>query len=715
MFGYEDIQLSIAYSAAYLIIAFILIALYSFYVYRFTIPHIHPYKKVLLVTLRVLALIVLCLILFEPILNLSKKITIEPGNLVFIDDSRSLKIDDGSNRTEAVQKILSDFSFYASESNITFLEFGSSVRDVGIDSLEKINFSDGATNLQDIFNYVRNSDKNIASITLVTDGVITSGSNPYYDARNLGIPVFTIGIGDTTKRKDVELKKVLHNDFLYSETPTNIIATISNKGFVGESVTATLYEDNKFISKQTVILSDAGIQNISFDYKAQTSGEKKLSIQLSSLTDEFTSANNKQVFYVNILSNKIKVLLLATSPSADLTFIKNSLGREENVEVNSIVQISRDKFLDQLNYQILDSADVLFLIGFPSDATPEELLIRVISKIKERKTPYLLTLSAGVSLARLSRIGNDLPFTMMQNLTGFREIQPYIPPEQVTNPILQQTDKNLLDGWNNLPPVLQPNAVFSARIESKTLVQIKLNNNIVKSPLILSKNFSGKRSIAVLAKDIWKWKLQIAPKGLDLFDSFIINSLRWLRASEEQKLVKINTSRKNFSQGERIEFSGEVFDEALTPISDAGIKINISSQKNKYETDMQNVGPGLYEGSIVINETGDFNFSAEAVTDNRVLGKDNGSFNIGEIDIEMVNPVMNYPLLNLLAKDSGGEFYFSDDYSPILNKLRELRINSSKEKMVTSEITLWSDTWMLGIAILLFALEWFIRKRSGML
>jgi hypothetical protein len=130
---------------------------------------------------------------------------------------------------------------------------------------------------------------------------------------------------------------------------------------------------------------------------------------------------------------------------------------------------------------------------------------------------------------------------------------------------------------------------------------------------------------------------------------------------------------------------------------------------------MQNVGPGLYEGSIIINETGDFSFSAEAMTDSRVLGRDNGSFNIGEIDIEMVNPVMNYSLLNLLASESGGEFYFPDDYSPILNKLKELKINSSKEKVVTSEITLWSDTWMLVIAILLFALEWFIRKRSGML
>jgi hypothetical protein len=130
---------------------------------------------------------------------------------------------------------------------------------------------------------------------------------------------------------------------------------------------------------------------------------------------------------------------------------------------------------------------------------------------------------------------------------------------------------------------------------------------------------------------------------------------------------------------------------------------------------MQNVGPGLYEGSININETGDYSFSAEAITDSRILGKDNGSFNIGGIDVEMINPVMNYPLLNLLANETGGEYYFPDDYSQLLNRLKELKINSSKEKVVTSEINLWSNTWMLMIAILLFSLEWFIRKRNGML
>lgn len=715
MFGYEDINLTLTFPVIYLFLSLFLIAAYSFYVYRYTIPQIQPFKKIVLVTLRVLALLILCLILFEPILNLSKKLTLEPSNFVFIDNSRSIRIDDGTNRLSTIKKIVNDFSVNASESNLTFYEFGNSVNPIDVDSLDKLSFSDGATNLQDVFKTVQNSEKNIASVTIVSDGVITSGSNPYYDALNLGIPVFTIGIGDTTQHTDVEIKKVLHNDIVYVETPTNIISTISNKGFSGDLITAALYEDNKFISQQTVKLSPSGIQNITFDYSPQSSGEKKLSIQLSSLKGEFTTANNKQVFYVNVLSNKIKVLLLASSPNADLTFIKNALKRDENIQVNSIVQISHNKFQNELNYNVIDSADVLFLIGFPSDITPQELLSRVITKIKDKETPFFFTLSSGISINKLQSFGNVLPFNIIQMIGGSKEVQPYLLPEQAANPIFQQTDKNPLNDWNNLPPVSQPNAVFSPRVESKTLAQIKMNNNVVNSPLIISSSFGGRRSIAVLAKDIWKWKLQIAPKGLDLFDSFIVNSLRWLRTGVDQKLVRVNTSKKNYSQGERVEFTAEVFDESLNPVSDAGIKIKITSQKNNYETDMQNIGSGLYEGSIIINETGDFKYSAEAVVNNHLLGKDEGSFNIGEIDIEMANPVMNYSLLNLMANESGGEFFFANDYSSLLNKLKELKINSSKEKIVTSEIALWSDTWLLIIAVLLFSFEWFLRKRNGML
>jgi len=715
MFGYEEFNLSLAYPVIYLLLALILIGVYSYYVYRYTIPQIEKYKKFLLTSLRVLALLVLCLILFEPILNLSSKLVLEPNNLVFIDNSRSIKIDDGTNREQKVKEILDQFSDNTSDGNLSFYEFGNIVDEISNDSLTGIDFTDGSTNLQEVFNYVKNSDKNIASVTIISDGVITSGSNPYYEALNLGIPVFTIGIGDTTRRKDIELKKVLHNDFIYAQTPTSIIATISNNGFAGESVKATLIENNDIISEENLVLSSAGIQNISFDYSPKSAGQQKLSIQLSSVKDEFTTANNKKIFYVNVLSNKIKVLLLASTPSSDLSFIKNSLKRDENIEVSSIIQVSASTFLEKLNYQKLDSAEVLFLVGFPSDQTPQELFNRVISKIKNEKIPYFITLSSGVSLNRLSALGDDLSFRYSQNFPGTKEVQPFILPAELSNPIIQYSNEDPGDTWNNLPPVYQPNGIFSPRVESKTIAQISINNKVVKVPLIISNSFSGKRSIAVLAKDIWKWKLQVASKGLDVFDNFIVNSVRWLRANEEQKLFELETSKKNYSQGERIEFFSKVLDESLNPVSDAEIKININSGNTTIESDMQNVGPGLYESSLVINETGDFSYSAQAMIDNRVLGEDQGSFNIGEIDIEMIDPVMDYSSLNLISNETGGEFYFPDSYSPLIDQLKNLKINSSKDKIVTSEINLWSNSWMLIIAILLFATEWFIRKRNGML
>ena len=715
MFGYEEVSLNLTYPLIYLFLALILIAGYSYYVYRYTIPPVNKSRKILLVTLRALALLLLCFILFEPILNLNRKLNLEPSNLVFIDNSRSMTIEDGTKRSLNSKEILNYLLNNASQNNLLFYEFGNSVRDVNPDSLDRVNFSDGSTNLQDVFNYAKNSDKNIASVTLITDGVITSGSNPYYEAINIGVPLFTIGIGDTTQRKDVEIKKILNNDYLYAETPTSIIATIYNKGFAGEIVTASLYEDNRFISQQNVILSSAGIQNVTFDYKPEKSGEKKLSIAVTPLKNEFTDANNKKIFYVNVLSNKIKVVLFASSPSSDLTFIKDALKRDENFEVNSIVQIAPEKFLDKLNYQLIDSAEVFMLIGFPSNQTPGNLLNRVTSRIKNEKIPYFLTLSPDISLNRLSALGNDLSFTINQAMNGYREVQPQIIIEQSDNPILKQDDKNLTELWNNLPPVLQPNFTITPKIESKMLAEIKMNNNVLNIPLILTKNFSGKRSVTVLAKDIWKWKLQVAPKGIELFDNFIVNSLRWLKAGEEQKLVSIKSSKKNYSQGEKIEFSAQVSDESLNPVSDAEIKIKINSDKNEYETEMQNVGPGLYEGSILINQTGDFRYSGEALSNGRLLGKDNGSFNIGEIDLEMVNPVMNYSLLKLIADESGGEFYSPENYKSVITKIGELNRISSKEKILKSEITLWSDTWMLIAAIILFSLEWFIRKRSGML
>ncbi|HEY7750755.1 MAG TPA: hypothetical protein VH917_00580, partial [Ignavibacteriaceae bacterium] len=141
----------------------------------------------------------------------------------------------------------------------------------------------------------------------------------------------------------------------------------------------------------------------------------------------------------------------------------------------------------------------------------------------------------------------------------------------------------------------------------------------------------------------------------------------------------------------------------------------IRSEKNNYEVELSSIGNGLYEGTMNYTEAGDFYFEGESFQNGNLLGTDKGSFNFGELDVEMINPRMNYELLMQIAEQTSGKYFSKADYQNLFRELNRLTEISAKEKIINSEISLWSNEWMLIIPILLFAIEWFIRKREGML
>jgi len=715
MFGYEEINLHLIYSSLYFIIALILIGAYAYYVYRFTIPQVGTSKKITLVTLRTLALVLILFILFEPILSFTKKITLEPVNLVFIDNSRSNRIDDGTDRIKTLTEISQNmFSNPVSANDEVYL-FGNSVRTFNEDSLDNLDFDDVVTNISQVFSSIKKEDKNYSTITLISDGVITAGSNSIYAAKNLGLPVFTIGIGDTTQRKDLSIKRLLYNRLLFAQTPSTIEATMQHNGLSGKNTTISLYENNVLVEQKKMTLNNSDIQKESFIYTPKDAGEKKLSVVVSELNEEFTKANNRKVFYINVLSNKVKVLILAGKPSADLTFIKNALRVDENFNVESLTQINSDKFSESGSMEMIDSADIFFLVGFPSPNSSLELVSKVAQKIIDNKTPFFILFSSDVDNRKLLELQSEIPFTIQSGYTEIREVQPQIFSDQKNNPIVQNNAINPLDAWNDLPPVFQPAFTIIPKPESNIVAKIKVNNTVINSPLIISRSFSGRRSIAVLAGSIWKWKLQTSREDYDLFNSFILNSVKWLNASDENKRVNIKTLKRNYSAGELIEFEAQVYDESINPVVDAELKIKIFAEDDTYELDMNSVGSGLYEGSIRINKKGDLLFTGEAILEGKNLGSDRGMFNVGELDIEMIDPGMNFELLNLLANETNGEFADANNYEQLFQKIKMVNEKSVRDKIITSDFTLWSDEWLMVIAIFLFALEWFLRKRAGML
>ena len=716
MFNFEKINLSFSFNGIFFFIGVIILAGYAVYMYRYTLPPVSSAKKTILVLLRTFALILLLFIIFEPVVTLVKKIILQPVTLVFVDDSHSIQIKDGTQRSENVKRFVDGINNNNLAGTSEFFTFGSHIKPFQFDSLSQLSFSEGSTNFSEIFSFLKNRKENIASVVIVSDGVITEGANPLFIAKKLNIPVFTIGVGDTTKRNDILIKSILHNEFIYAETPTTISATILNRGFGNKPAVISLYEEGNLLEQRNITLSSDGTQNETFTYTPKSGGEKKLTLEMNNHEGEFTFENNKRVFYINVLSNKVKILILAGSPSPDLSFIKNSLEEDKNLSVKSLTQTAPDKYIEKLSpSSALDSAQVLILLGFPSKQTSAELLNRVKDAVTSKGKPFLLVLEDNTDLNRLRTLQPELPFTIQNIDNGFSEVQPVVQTSENENPLIQNNSDNPSGAWNNLPPVFMTNSEISAKPESEVIVKARLNSVALNTPMIVSRRIGSKRSLAVLASGIWRWKLQTATKELTLFDSFIHNSIKWLRSTEEQKQVTIKTSKKLFALGEPVEFSAEVYDASYNPVTDADVKVTISHNGKKDEVILNSLGSGLYEGAYQTTQTGDFTFTGKALRNNKQLGTDGGSFNIGEVDIEQLNPVTDYEFLSSLAENTGGKYFYYTDMNGVYPILKNIRQNASKEKTEVDEIRLWSDEWLLIIVILLFAGEWFIRKQAGML
>ncbi|HSD62265.1 MAG TPA: hypothetical protein VLB50_00645, partial [Ignavibacteriaceae bacterium] len=273
MFNFEKISFSFSYNGIFFFIGLIILAAYAVYMYRYTLPPVGNGTKTILVLVRTFALILLLFIIFEPVATIAKKLLLKPVNLVFVDDSRSIQIKDGTLRSENIKKFVDELNNNGLLNNSELFTFGSKITPFPYDSLSQLSFIEGSTNYSKIFSYIKGLKENIASVSIISDGTITEGANPIFTAEKLNIPVYTVGVGDTTKRNDIEIRNVLHNEFIYVGTPTTISATILNKGFGNKQAVISLLENDSLLEQRNISLSGDGTQNETFIYKPVNSGE----------------------------------------------------------------------------------------------------------------------------------------------------------------------------------------------------------------------------------------------------------------------------------------------------------------------------------------------------------------------------------------------------------------------------------------------------------
>lgn len=692
--------------------------------YRFTLPPLPGRWRYVLSALRALALIGLVMMLFEPILRLVHSDDLKPVIAVLVDNSESMTISDaGRVRSSGVGSLLSSGKFrdLSPDAIVRYYLFSSKLGPPLASAPDSLHPSGPSTDLSEVFAELRQQapKDNIRAAVLVTDGNYTTGRNPLYAAGELGMPVYTVGVGDTSEQKDILVEKVLTNNLAYAGTRFPMDVTVKSTGFSGENVEVDLLEGSAVIDRKVLQLVEGSHEyEVKLFAEPKDEGTKKYTIAVSKLPGELTERNNTRTLFIKVLRSRLRIVIFAGAPSADVAAVRQALTEDQRLNVKAFVQNAAAGFYEgNPNASLLDSADCFVLIGFPSAATPGGIVREIAVRCETGKKPLLFLNGLSTDYPKLRALESDLPFTWSGPSRNEMMVFAAVPDRQKHHPLVRLEGEITEESWRELPPVYKTQTTFHARAEAEVLAAVKYQTFTLDEPAVLTRDIARQKTVAVTVHGIWRWRLlaQDKPETRQFLPLFLTNAVRWLTTQEDDKRVRITPVKETFTTAEPAELTAQVYDDQLRPADDATVKVELDRSGEKFPVEFSAVGNGRYEGSISGLAEGDYTFTGKASSETGTYGEDKGKFSVGQVNVEFLETRMNKPLLEQIADRTGGAYADAAEVAQIGEHFRAGPKLSSKVIIQTSEIELWNWRYVAAVLILLFAIEWFLRKRNGML
>lgn len=692
--------------------------------YRRTTPAVSRRRQWVLIALRTTGIGLLLLLLMEPILSFTSISVVPPSILVAIDESASMRLPGlDSMRTREAAAVLSRIEQSPLASAIHVLGFGDSTTPIslplGSDTLRSDRI---ATRLDLPFASLADSLKrhNIRGVVLLTDGRMTAGSSPLYQAEELGLPVYAVGFGDSIEPRDIAVQSIMTNDVTYVATEVPVDVRLRSSGSAGGRTTITLRANGAVVASKDIEFSaGAAEQTVSFAFRPAREGVVRLRADAAPVAGELTVNNNARTTFVKVKPNRRRYVLIAGGPNADVAFVRRHLEADRSISVATYIGRGDGSFIEgDLTPSTFRDAASVVLIDFPTSSTPAEVLHVVRDGLASRDLSLLLLGGSRLDAAKLKALEPLLPVTIGTPRNGEMAVTSRLEDAGRESPV---TKILAIERWNDLPPIYRSETPFTARSESQTLVSLHRPGSSLKEPLIVSRRSGSGRSVAVLGYGLYRWDLlggESGPNTRDsmpsVLDAFVGNALRWLAASETDRRVRVAAEKRSYAADETVRIVGQVYDESYDPLSDARVVASVQGTGGAEKITLAPVGNGRYEATLGIRPAGEYTVAGTAFQGSRQIGTDAAGFTVGDLGPEFAQPFMNVDLLRNLAERTGGVFYTSRRAHNMIDDIRSNSQFQPRSIEQRSDHPLWRLPWVLAAALAAFATEWLIRKRSGL-
>jgi len=704
-------------------IIFVMWGVIIFFYYRQDKP-ISRLVRAILMALRCLSAGIVIFCLLEPTIVSQHYINRKSNLLMLVDSSKSMSLRDmPGSRIDVVKNLMNDaLNALSDRFDLKLYQFSSDA-----ESVEELTYdAEGA--ITDIEKSISSAASEwrgqpVAGVVLITDGASNSGANPINTVQNIGLPVYTIGVGRSEMLKDIQILRAEFNPIAYIDHILPVRVVIKSKGYDGYETRVSLTQGNVLRDSVSLKLdSQSGEQIADLQFSPSQEGMLKLSVSVPSAPGESATQNNSYTFFVRVLKAKLKVLYIEGRLRWEYTFINRSLRRDPNIDVTSLIAGKQDFYSisDKPSFPAkneLFNYDVIMIgnIG-PSFFKGEQLSL--IRDFVEGKGGALILLggqnSFGPGGFGESTLKDMLPFEIGKGGTKLAKgpFNPELTQYGMIHPITRISDDQAENTaiWRDLPAINQ--VYYGNGMKSGATVLLKTQQE--DKPLIAFQRYGEGVVLMIASDDLWQWAFGGYPFGIgdSHYRKLWTGAIRWLASiSTNADRLIVKTDKQAYFREEKVRIIVYAYDESYETVNDAQIKSQIQTPGGtSSDLIFSSDGNGRYSAEFSPILEGSYKVSVEARKGEILIGKGSTEFIVQSVAIEFQDTQLNERLLRELANSSGGAYYYITDISKLPSALRE----SDNTFLSVTEHGIWDNPVIFIILIVLLGSEWFLRKKKGL-
>ncbi|UGS20243.1 hypothetical protein [Flavobacterium cyclinae] len=667
-----------------LLLSVIIAAGLSFYQYLYKVKNQSKWYW-FLAFLRFISLLSVFLLLINPIIS-RKIIEIKKTPLpIVVDNSKSISELKATKEASSLYRAISENKAITEKYDVQLFSFAEEFQ-----SLEKLDFKGNQSHIDGVAKNVKQLYRNTNyPIVLFTDGNQTMG-NDYVFGFQENASVYPIVLGDTTTILDIKINQINVNKYAFLKNKFPVEVFLQYNG--NESITTnfSIQSGNQTVHKQTIAFSkDKKAQAVTVLLNADKVGIAKYKAIISSNIKERNTVNNTKNFAVEVIDQRSEIALISAINHPDLGALKRSIEQNQQRKV-TILKPNEVKSLQNYNVLILYQPNASFKPIFDQN------------KVAQVNT-FLITGTA-TDFNFLNQKQDEFWFKLAN------QKEDYLATYESGFNLFSQSNIN----FENFPPLENNFGTIAVKAKVNTLLSARIRNVQLQNPLLTFTENGSKRSAYLFGENIWKWRLEnhLSKKSFEEFDLFSDKIMQFLVSNSSKKNLNV-TYESFYNAGESIEITAEYFNKNYEFDEKAQLTIQIVNSKTKASKNYDLLkSNNSYKVNLDGLEAGTYSFK---VTEKLSNSSFSGAFEVLDFEIEkqFVNPDKNR--LEQLAANTNGMVYYPNQMEKLIQNLiaNNNYIPTQKETIKKSPLIDW--VWLLIIAVIALATEWFVRKYNGLL